>query len=87
MGEKKVPFGHDGFSGRVKAFPFRSRSAGENVAMSHGISSVAQTAVNGWIKSPGHRKNLLGNFNYCAIGVYRNSSGAYYLTQLFALVL
>ena len=46
--------------------------------------SIAEMAVNGWINSPGHRKNLLSNTNSCAIATYITSSGAYYLTQMFA---
>ena len=46
--------------------------------------SIAENAVNGWINSPGHRKNLLSNTNSCAIATYRTASGAYYLTQMFA---
>ncbi|KAJ5077892.1 hypothetical protein M0811_05582 [Anaeramoeba ignava] len=86
MGEGKVPFGHQGFNDRVSQFPMQHSAAGENVAMSKGYNDVSFTAVNGWIHSPGHRKNLLGNFSHCGIGVYRNSRGAYYSTQLFALV-
>jgi len=87
MGDKKVAFGHDGFHDRVKQYPFFSRSAAENVAMNHGYASkdVAKISVDGWINSPGHRKNLLSNHNYCGIGVYQTFDGAYYLTQLFAL--
>jgi uncharacterized protein YkwD len=46
---------------------------------------IAQQAVNGWIKSPGHRKNLVGHFNLCGIGVYKSNSGTVYLTQIFVL--
>ena len=83
MGEGKVPFSHQGFDERVKQYPFRPMSAAENVAMSKGLSDVAKVAVDGWIDSPGHRKNLLSHHDYCGIGVYRNYDGAYYLTQLF----
>ena len=85
MSDGKVPFGHQGFNERVKQYPFRALSAAENVAMSNGLRNVASVAVNGWIESPGHRKNLLSNNNYCGIGVYRGYNGAYYLTQLFGL--
>ena len=83
MGEGRVPIGHQGFNDRVKKYPFHSMSAAENVAMNQGISEVAKAAVNGWIDSPGHRKNLLSKHDVCGIGVYRNFKGAYYLTQLF----
>ncbi len=86
MGNGITPFGHDGFNQRVQSYPMASRSAAENVAMNNsGSVQVAEIAVNGWIDSPGHRKNLLANHNYCGIGVYQNSNGMFYLTQLFAL--
>ena len=86
MGDKKVPFGHKGFNERIKQFPFHYSLACENVFMCQGYSenSIADNAVNGWINSPGHRKNLLSDTNYCAIATYRTPSGAYYLTQMFA---
>ena len=86
MGKKEVEVGHDGFQERVKKYPFRYRSAAENVAMCQGYSNPSKFAVNGWIDSPGHRKNLLSNHDYCAIAVYKTNSGAYYFTQLFALL-
>jgi len=86
MGDKKVPFGHKGFNERIRKFPFHYTLACENVFMCHGYSqySIAENGVDGWINSPGHRKNLLSNTTHCAIATYRNSSGAYYLTQMFA---
>lgn len=86
MGDGVVPIGHQGFNKRFRRFPFRStRGGAENVAMSHGLGDPGKVAVDGWIKSPGHRKNLLGNFTIMAIGVYINLHGAFFLTQLFAL--
>jgi len=84
MAEHKVPFGHDGFNERMKQFPMNYHSAAENVAMSRGIDDVARTAVEGWIESPGHRKNLLSHSQYCGIGCYQGADGTWYLTQLFA---
>ncbi|KAM9986135.1 hypothetical protein ACTFIZ_004379 [Dictyostelium cf. discoideum] len=85
MAEKKVAFGHDGFNDRAKRYPFSPRGAGENVAYTNDPDDIANKVVNGWINSPGHRKNLLANFNVCSIGVYKNSEGFWYLTQLFGL--
>ena len=45
---------------------------------------ISRMGVDGWINSPGHRKNLLSNTTHCAIASYRTSSGSYYLTQMFA---
>jgi len=79
-----MPFSHDGFDERVRAFPVVHRGAGENLALNKGVTDVAAVAVEGWIKSPGHEKNLRGAFNLCGIGAARSPDGTFYLTQLFA---
>jgi uncharacterized protein YkwD len=83
MAEKKVKFGHDGFRDRMRMIPYRYRTVAENVAMNYGVRGTAHVAVKGWVNSPGHRKNLLSSSEFCAIGVWRNMRGQYYLTQLF----
>ena len=83
MAKGLMPFSHDGFDARVRRFP-PNRAAGENLAMNGGVYDVAKCAVDGWINSPGHRKNLLGAFDVCGIGVARSGTGQFYLTQLFA---
>ena len=86
MGNKKVPFGHKGFNQRYRSFPFAKSGGAENVAYCYGCDyrEIAKTIVDGWINSPGHRKNLLGNFNRCTIASYKTEGGRYYFTQLFA---
>ena len=87
MGEGVVPFGHKGFNERVNNFNFRYYKACENVYMCQGISqyNTAENAVKSWINSPGHKMNLLSDTSHCAVGVYKNNYGEFYLTQLFAL--
>ncbi|KAL4490949.1 hypothetical protein ABPG72_008685 [Tetrahymena utriculariae] len=86
MAEGLVPFGHDGFKDRVRQITFSQRSVAENVAYcSGGYSNIPKTIVDGWINSPGHRKNMLSNSNVCGIAVFRNNKGFWYFTQLFAL--
>ena len=87
MGEGLVPFSHEGFNERVNQFNFTYYKACENVFMCQGYSqySVAENAVKGWINSPGHKQNLLSDTTHCAIAVFKNSYGEFYLTQLFAL--
>ena len=87
MGEGVVPFGHKGFNERVNNFNFRYYKACENVYMCQGFSqyNIAENAVKGWINSPGHKQNLLSDTSHCAVGVYKNNYGEFYLTQLFAL--
>jgi len=84
MASGQATFSHDGFDARVRAYPVAHRSAAENLALNSGVSDVAGAAVEGWIKSPGHERNLRGAFNLCGIGVARSSNGTFYLTQLFA---
>ena len=87
MAEGVVPFSHEGFNERVNQFNFTYYKACENVYMCQGYSqySIAENAVKGWINSPGHKKNLLSDTTHCAIAVYKNNYGEFYLTQLFAL--
>ena len=80
--KKKIQFVL-GFDARCRRFP-PNRAAGENLAMNSGVYDVAKCAVDGWINSPGHRKNLLGAFDVCGIGVARSGTGQFYLTQLLA---
>ena len=84
MAEGKCPVGHDGFEGRNNKVPFFKRSFAENVAYNYGQVDAVQCAVQGWINSPGHRKNMLATHNLCGIAVYC-LYGKFYFTQLFAL--
>lgn len=86
MADGDVPFSHDGFEERVDVIRTQIEIAGaaENVAMNSGFSDPAQKAVEGWIDSDGHRNNIEGDYDLTGIGVAQSSSGAYYLTQLFA---
>ena len=53
---------------------------GENIA--YGQTS-AQSVVQGWMNSPGHRRNILSpDFTSIGVGVYE-SNGILYWTQLF----
>ncbi|RCJ41301.1 alkaline phosphatase [Nostoc minutum NIES-26] len=83
MARGKVPFSHQGFERRVTAIPLRFNSAAENVAFNQGYSNPASEAVTGWLDSPGHLKNIKGNYNLTGIGVAANKQGEVYLTQIF----
>ena len=87
MATKNATFSHDGFDNRAKAvgktIPYRSFA--ENLAYIKGHPDLAEVAVKGWINSPGHRKNMEGNFNLTGVGIAKNSDGEYYFTQLFLL--
>jgi uncharacterized protein YkwD len=84
MGTHRVPFGHQGLSFRIKYITEKvpgASTVGENVAFGN---FSAKAVVNGWIKSPEHRKNMEGNFKYTGIGVTRNMQNQLYFTQIFA---
>ena len=87
MAQGKVPFSHEGFDKRIESVSstISYRSAAENVAYNQGYSDPVEKAVSGWIKSPGHHKNMIGNYNLTGIGVAKNSQGEYYFTQIFVL--
>ncbi|MGA7937485.1 MAG: CAP domain-containing protein [Kovacikia sp.] len=85
MASGSVPFSHNGFQERVKAIartiPYTS--AAENVSYSKGYQDPATQAVKGWLKSPGHLKNIEGKYNLTGIGVAQNAKGEVYFTQIF----
>jgi uncharacterized protein YkwD len=76
-------FGHSGFNQRfnearkkIKGF----RTFAENVA--YGASS-GKEVVTLWKNSPGHRRNMLGNYRYTGIGIAKDRRGHIYYTQVF----
>ena len=78
--------GSDGssFAERVSATGYRWRRVAENVAAGQ---RDAETAIEGWIASPGHCENLM-NASYEEVGMsgieVRNTDYRYYWTQVFA---
>jgi uncharacterized protein YkwD len=83
MGRGRVPFGHDGFDDRMDKVMRKINNANacaENVAFG---KFTAQEVVKRWIQSPGHRKNIEGNYNMTGIGVVRGKDGYPYFTQIF----
>jgi len=83
MALKKTAFSHNGFEQRITAISKKEgtmRAAAENVAYGQ-LSS--KEVVDGWINSPGHRKNIEGNYTLTGIGVYRDNRGVIFFTQLF----
>ena len=85
MGNKKVPFGHDGFLERLKKLPYSYTMAFENVFMCSRMKEnvVAETAMKTWINSSGHKSNLLSMSTHSAVAAFKNSNGELYLTQIF----
>jgi uncharacterized protein YkwD len=68
---------------RLRAAGQRYRSAGENIARIETRGDPAERAVTGWLKSPGHRENLLSkSFTTTGVGACR-AGRAVYFTQVF----
>jgi uncharacterized protein YkwD len=83
MAQGRTAFGHAGFQQRMRASGVAYSSAAENVAYNQGYSDPAAQAVAGWIKSEGHRRNIVGDFNLTGIGAVTNKTGMCYFTQIF----
>lgn len=85
MASGRVPFSHDGFQQRVqiisRSIPYSN--AAENVSYSKGYQDPATQAVQGWLKSSGHKKNIEGKYDLTGIGAAKNAKGEYYFTQIF----
>ncbi|MCY7336127.1 MAG: CAP domain-containing protein [Chamaesiphon sp.] len=76
---------HDGFNQRADSVSktIVYRSAAENVAFNAGHGQPELVAVKGWIASPGHQRNMRGQYDLTGIGVAQNAKGEYYFTQIF----
>ena len=84
MASHKTPFGHNGFSYRSKVITSKVpgiTATAENVAYG---SRSAKEVVDGWLSSPGHKKNIEGRFRLTGIGVARDEKSVLYFTQIFA---
>jgi uncharacterized protein YkwD len=79
----RTPFGHEGFNDRVAIIREHFGTvhvAAENVASG---PMSAREVVDGWLHSPGHRRNIEGDFRLTGIGVTAARNGMIYFTQLF----
>jgi uncharacterized protein YkwD len=83
MAAGRVKFGHDGFNSRAKAIQKEvgASEIGENVASG---PMTAREVVDGWLNSPGHKKNIEGNFMLTGIGLARDKKGDIFFTQIFS---
>lgn len=61
------------------------QAAGENLALLSGQPDVAAAAVAGWMDSPAHRQNLLGDFSHVGFGAATSPAGTTYVVQVLGL--
>lgn len=83
MAQHRLRFGHDYFSDRIKKIYSRiphCNGGAENIAFNYRDGNVV---VKQWLSSPGHKRNIDGNYNLTGIGVSRDANGKMYFTQLF----
>ncbi len=83
MARKATPYGHKGSNLRAKKIKQEivCGLVGENAAVGQ---QNAREVVNAWIKSRGHRENILERqFTLTGIGVAKNKRGQLYFTQIF----
>lgn len=83
MANHTMPFGHKYFKSRIDRLHDQIKNSGagaENVAYNY---KDAQDVVKNWVRSPGHRRNIEGNYNLTGIGIARDSKGKIYFTQIF----
>ena len=76
-------FSHEGAMERFERTGLACINCAENLARVHGHDDIPVAVVNGWIDSPGHRRNLVGPFNVCGIGVSTNGEGVTFVSQLY----
>lgn len=66
----------------LKKAGYSYRTAGENIAMGQ---KTAETVMNGWMNSSGHRANILGTgYTKMGVGYAVNAKGTPYWVQIFA---
>jgi uncharacterized protein YkwD len=64
------------------------RRCAENIFQSSSDRNQAALAIQSWMKSPGHRRNILERtFTDAGIGVAVAEGGTFYATQIFAWLL
>ena len=85
-------FSHVGVNGRMideRAIDFGLddwRSIGENIAYNKGFSNPVEFAVERWMLSDGHRRNLLhSRWRESGVGVAVTADGTYFFTQVFVV--
>ncbi len=73
---------HDNFFQRKSSLVKNAsaKEVTENVAYAY---SSAESVVNAWLNSPGHKANIEGDFTDFDISAEKNSDGKWYFTNIF----
>lgn len=76
----------DGFPERARELSrrIRYREVAENIARNnYPADSTVLMAVQGWLRSDGHRANIEGGFDLTGVGIARGGNGTFVFTQIF----
>lgn len=77
---------HDGFVDRSTNIMkvLGAKTVGENIAYNY---NTPQSALNAWLNSPAHKKNIEGNYTHFGISIRSNqTTGKKYYTNIFAKI-
>jgi len=85
MARGRVSLGHENFEARRRRIAQRIsfHAAAENVGYVKGYATPAEHAVEQWVRSAGHAKNIEGSYALTGIGVAEDGGGGFYITQIF----
>lgn len=81
-------FGHSDHAGndvadRLRASNIQFSLVAENIAKNINFSDPVETAIDGWLKSEGHRANILtADFCETGVGIWKDGN-IYHFTQVF----
>lgn len=85
MASGRMPFGHKGFNKR-EAKARKQLGAKYSFRFAENVASGAtsgEEVVEMWKKSPGHRRNMLGDYKFIGVGAATGKDGIIYFTQVF----
>lgn len=76
---------HDDFVSRSENIMkvLGAKSVAENIAYNY---NTPQGALDAWLKSPGHKANIEGNFTHFGLAIRVNAEGKKYYTNIFAKI-
>jgi uncharacterized protein YkwD len=76
---------HDDFGARSENIMevLGAKSVAENIAYNY---NSPQAAVDAWLKSPGHKANIEGNFTHFGLSIRVSADGKKYYTNIFAKI-
>lgn len=76
----------DSLADRARAAGARFESVGENLALVPALQATAESLMDGWMNSPGHRANLLRpEWERSGVGLATDDAGRVFVAQLFSV--